>query len=366
MRKFYDAAVVFGGISNENEVSVITGVMVCNVLKKGGKSVLPVYIGRKGVMRAGEELADIEVYKKGADGAGEECAFKNGGAVFFNSRGKAKRTVGIGCGINCCHGGIYEGGALAGVFGVCNLPFASARLFESAAFMDKYYTKLVLQSLGVNLAEYVFARSGTEAADGAEKLGYPVIVKPVTLGSSVGIARADDFSQLAEALEVAFGLDTGVLLEKYLSPRREINCAAYFADGKVNISPLEEVASSGDVLSYDDKYSGGGKRIFPAELNAETAEEIKTTTEKVYASLNMRGIVRFDYILYGGKVYLSEINTVPGSLSQYLVSSGYGEFYKILEKVMLQARKDFNERGKKKVIETGILNNIRANTCKLK
>lgn len=362
MQKNYDVAVIFGGISSENEVSVITGTMVCNVLKKGGKSVLPVYIDHGGIIRADEELADVTIYSSGGYAGFPQCGFAGGGAVIFNKKGKPKYAVSIGCVINCCHGGAGEGGAVAGLCGILNIPFASAGLFESAAFMDKYYTKLVLQSLGVKVAKYAYSRDITGAIEGAKAVGYPVIVKPATLGSSIGIQKCGDEEELKSALETAFELDGGVLIEEYFSPKTEVNCAVYCSNGREITSQCEEVTSAGELLSYDDKYCGGGKRQFPAELEKEMEENVKNTTAKVYSALNMRGIVRFDYIIYGGQLVLSEINTVPGSLSQYLLSDSYNGFYGVLCSVIEQAKADFASKKGRRVISTGILNNIKPNT----
>lgn len=362
MRKSYDVAVIFGGISSENEVSVITGTMVCNVLKKGGKSVLPVYIDHSGKFYSGEELCDVSIYKNGGYEKYPQCGFSDGGVIIFNTRGKPKYTAPCGCVINCCHGGTGEGGAVAGLCNILNIPVASAGLFESAAFMDKYYTKIVLKSLGVNIAKYAYSRDITGAIEGAKALGYPVIVKPATLGSSIGIVKCDDEKELKEALITAFELDGGVLIEEYFSPIKEINCAVYCSNGVAITSQCEEVSSGGALLSYDDKYCGGGTRKFPAELEDSVAEGIKNETARVYSALNMRGIVRFDYIICGGQCYLSEINTVPGSLSQYLLSDSYKSFYGVLCSCIEQAKADYAERRKRRVISTGILNNIKPNT----
>ena len=364
-KKFYDAAVFFGGASSESEVSVITGTMVCNVLKKGGKSVLPVFIDKKGNLFAGEGLADVTAFKGDGYAKNPSCGLANHGVVIYGRVGAPKYFSAVGCVINCCHGGVCEGGAVAGACALFNLPFASAGLFESAVFMDKYYTKLMLQSLGVNTAKYAYSRDSRGAIAGARSIGYPVIVKPATLGSSIGIAKCADEGELESALETAFELDDGVLIEEYLSPLREINCAAYFSGGRTVLSPLEEAVTSGDLLSYDDKYCGGGKRIFPAELDKRTADKITATTERVYSVLNMRGLVRFDYIVSAGKVYLSEINTVPGSLSQYLVSKSYADFYEVLSGIMEQARADFFRAKSKTILSTGILNDIKP-SAKLK
>lgn len=362
MQKSYDAAVIFGGISSENEVSVITGTMVCNVLKKGGKTVMPVYIDHGGNFYAGEGLADVTVFKNAGYKKFPACGFCNGGVVLFNKGGKPKGTAACAVVVNCCHGGAGEGGAVAGLCEILNIPFASANLFESAAFMDKYYTKLVLKSLGVNTAKYAYSRDIAGAIAGAEGLGYPVIVKPATLGSSIGIQKCGNKEELEEALKLAFELDGGVLIEEYFSPIKEINCAVYCRNGAPITSECEEVSSDGALLSYDDKYCGGGKRKFPAELEKAVADDIKNTTAKVYSALNMRGIVRFDYIICGGQSYLSEINTVPGSLSQYLLSDSYKSFYGVLCDCIEQAKSDFAAKKKRRIISTGILNNIKPNT----
>ena len=187
MQKSYDVAVVFGGISNEHEVSVITGTMACNVLKKAGKSVLPIYITRSGEMLAGENLADITIYKDDNFKGARRACICFGGAVLFGKRGNPKGKTSIACAVNCCHGGAGEGGGISGLFAVNGIPFASAGLFESSAFMDKYLTKLVLKSLGVKVAKYAYLRDITGAIGIAEDFGYPVIVKPCKLGSSIGI-----------------------------------------------------------------------------------------------------------------------------------------------------------------------------------
>lgn len=355
-------AVIFGGVSNENEISVITGTMAANVLKNGGDQVVPLYLSQKGGLYTGEGLLDINNFKSG-DVEKTKATIMRGGVLELNKRGKVKRFIKVDVALNCCHGGMGEGGGVSGLFALCGIPLASAGMFESAAFMDKYFTKLVLQSLGVNVAPYVYFRSSKDALC-AEELGYPVIVKPAKLGSSIGIAKANERSELLSAVEAAFFYDDGVLVEKYFSDRREINCAAYLSDNKVITSECEEAFTKGDILSYDDKYAGGGKSQLPADLPKELSDKIKGITADVYSRLNMRGIVRFDYILCGDEVYLSEINTVPGSLSYYLLSNGFKDFYPVLQAVIVQALDDWQRAADKKVLCTGILNSLPSNAAK--
>ena len=263
-------AVVFGGISNENEISVITGTMAANVLKSGGETVVPLYISQKGEIYTGAGLADINNFKNGNFTVFPRAIVAKGGIYVLNKHGRPKKFVKIDVAVNCCHGGWGEGGGVCGLFALNGIPLASAGMFESAAFMDKYFTKLILNSLG--------------------------------LGSSIGIELAENGGELEEAVQAAFFYDDGVIAEKFLQDRREINCAAYYSGGKVITSECEEAFTKGDILSYDDKYAGGGSSVLPADIPAETAAEIKGITERVYTKLNMRGIVRFDFIISRGEL----------------------------------------------------------------
>ena len=350
-------AVIFGGISNENEISVITGTMAANVLKSGGDTVIPLYISQQGETYTGDGLCDIGSFKDGKFTAFPRAVVAKGGIYTLNKRGRPRKFVPVDVALNCCHGGVGEGGGVCGLFALNSIPLASAGMFESAAFMDKYFTKLVLNSLGVNTVSYAYMRRPTDI-QAAEDLGFPVIVKPAKLGSSIGVQCAENREELESAVESAFFYDDGVLVEKYIENRREINCAAYFSDGKVFTSECEEAFTGGEILSFDDKYSGGGKSVLPAVLPQSIADEIKNTTAYVYKKLNMRGIVRFDYILSGCEVFVSEINTVPGSLSYYLLSNGFKDFYPVLQAVIVQALEDFRLASEKKILTTGILNNI--------
>lgn len=358
-------AVIFGGISNENEISVITGTMAANVLKSGGDSVIPVYIAQNGAIYADESLADISAFKGGKYASVPRAIVANGGIYILNKRGKLKKFLKVDIALNCCHGGAGEGGAVSGLCALAGIPLASAGMFESAAFMDKYLTKLTLAALDVNTAKYAYIKAVDEIETCHDMPDFPLIVKPVNLGSSIGVEKAENADELKAAVESALIYDSAVIVEEYLENRREINCAAYFSDGKVITSECEEAVSGGDILSFEDKYAGGGKSVLPADIPADISGLIKQTTIKVYSKLNMRGIVRFDYILCGDKVYLSEINTVPGSLSYYLLSGGFKDFYKVLKAVIRQAHADFEKFKAKKLLTTGILENIPVNACKL-
>lgn len=357
--------VIFGGASNENEVSVITGTMAANVLKSAGYAVTPVYIAQNGGIYADERFLDVTFFKNKGYLNSPGAAVANGGVYVFKKSGKVKNFVKVDVALNCCHGGDCEGGAVCGLCALAGIPLASAQTFESAAFMDKYLTKLLLFSLGVKTAEYAYVTGVADLSLRDDLPPFPVIVKPVSLGSSIGVEKCENAEELLAACKTALCLDGAMIVERYIENRREINCAAYFYNGEVITSECEEALSCGELLSFEDKYQGGGKSVLPADIPRDTAEKIKNTVKLVYGKLNMRGIVRFDFILDDEEIILSEVNTVPGSLSYYLLSSGFKNFKTVLSAVIDQAERDFADKKSKTLIYTGILENISSNTCKL-
>jgi len=359
-------AVIFGGASNENEISVITGTMASNVLISGGDEVIPVYIAQNGVIYTGQCLSDISSFKHEGYKKCSRAIIANGGIYALNNKGKVKKFTKIDVVLNCCHGGAGEGGAVNGLCAFADLPLAGAGIFESSAFMDKYITKLVLSALKIKTVGYVYVKSLEELDRCPHMPDFPLIVKPVGLGSSIGVEKAENGEELKKAVEVALTYDSAVIIEKYITNRREINCAAYYSGGKVVTSECEESVGGGAVFTFEDKYGGGGMSVIPANITKDISASIRNLTAEVYSRLNMRGIVRFDFILSGEDIYLSEINTVPGSLSYYLLSTGFKNFYPVLSEVITQAQKDFQERKGKKLIMTGILENIPQNGGKLK
>lgn len=358
-------AVIFGGRSNENEVSVITGTMTANVLKNCGYGVITFYIAQDGKAYTGGGLTEIANFKSDGYKKFPRAFLASGGIYALNKRGLTKKFIPVDVAINCCHGGIEEGGGIAGLCAEAGIPFASAALFESAVFMDKYLTKLILRALDIKCVDFVRVDSLESVRTGGDMPGFPVIVKPVSLGSSIAIEKAVDKESLENAVETGLIYDSAVIIEKYIESRREINCAAYFYGGEVITSECEEAVTSGDILSYEDKYQGGAKSVLPADIPPHMSQLIKDTVRKVYKNLDMRGIVRFDFIISGEEVYLSEVNTVPGSLSYYLLSKGFKDFGNVLSRVIEQAEKDFKEKSSKKILKTGLIENVSLNTGKL-
>ena len=349
-------AVFFGGKSNEREISVITGMYCANLLKERYR-VLPVYLRPEGGLLLAEfGIDDFRRAQESGFRGWKEFVFTRGGIAPAK---RPKKTTPIDCALNCCHGGDGEGGVLSAVLRYFAIPSASPDTAVSAIFLDKVIAKDFLKGLGIPVLPS-FAVREEEFASGewrerAEALGYPVIVKPSKLGSSVGISVAKTEEELKSALELSFKLDGAALVEKYLAGKRDLNIAAYRAEGKIVLSPIEEVFSSSPILTFGEKYEGTGERRheLPARLPAETAERIAQMFTCLYARLNMRGVVRADFLLSeSGDVYFNELNTVPGTLATYL----FGESL-VKARALLTALVEEGMRGEreKETVESGIL-----------
>ncbi len=336
-------AVFFGGRSNEREISVITGMLAVNLLRHTQFSVLPVYLPPAGGMATGNFAGPAD-FRRGAKTRLIPLRLERGGLVLRH------RNIGVDVALNCCHGGMGEDGTLSALLRFYGIPLASPEAPMSAVFMNKIYSKAFARGLGVPTLESFFVREGEE---GAPK--YPVVVKPARLGSSIGISVARDEEEYRAALALAFRLDGAALVERYLAGKRDINCAAVRLGGETVLSPLEEVFSGGELLTFSEKYEGGAPResVLPADLTEGVAEEIRAYTRLLYETCEGRGVVRADFLVAGEEVYFNELNTVPGSLACHLFAKslkGKRDFLvSLLEETLHEAPMS------KEVLSSGIL-----------
>ena len=305
-------AVFFGGNSNEHEISVITGMLCCNLLRSAGYDVLPVYLTRQNAMFTGGMRA-VKEFRSPSD-RWKRLQFCEGGLCLE----KGKKRFPVDVALNCCHGGFGEDGTLSALLKWHRIASASPDVAVSAVFMDKTLTKAAARGMGLPVLDGYCVKEG----DGIENLpfSYPMIVKPAHLGSSIGIKIANDGGELKKALALAFTLDDTALIEPYAKEKRDLNCAACRIGGKIVLSPVEEVFSHEAILSFEEKYESGDEKRskIPAEIPAEIAKKVHLCTEKLYEGFRIRGVVRADFLLIGDEVYFNELNTVPGSLACYL------------------------------------------------
>ena len=346
-------AMMFGGKTVEHEVSVISGIQAFKAMDTDKYEVIPVYMTKENDMYTGPDIGKIESYRDIP-----ALLKRSQRVIMVNDGGRVRlapypakmfggqKPVSIDIAFPVVHGTNVEDGALQGYLKTVGIPFVGPDVTSSAISMDKFITKAVLKEAGVpvldarvyTMADYEYPE---KIADDIEKtFGYPVIIKPVNLGSSVGIGVAKSRDELIDAIDDAFRYAARVMAEHAISKLREINCSVLGDENEAEASECEEPLTSGEILSYEDKYvNGGGKkggakggsgskgagmanlsRKIPAELSPEKREEIRELAVKSFKALGCCGVSRIDFMIdeEEDKLYFNEINPIPGSLSFYL------------------------------------------------
>ncbi len=376
--------VFFGGRSVEHEVSIISAMQAIAALDRDKYDAVPVYITKEGHFYTGEGFSDVTAYrdipallKQGARvllaSDGEQAALVRHPARKFGENTLARLDVAL----PVVHGTNVEDGTLQGLLDSLGLPYAGPDVLSSALCMDKAAAKTLLKEEGIPVLPWLTVWTHTYAADEAgvlEKIeqtfSYPVIVKPVNLGSSVGISKASGRESLRDALALAFQFARRVLVEPAVVSLREINCAVLGDVETARPSVCEEPAGSDEILSYKDKYlsnSKGGKasggmsslrRKIPADLSPELAATVETLAVQTFQTLGCRGVARVDFLLdeATGGLFVNEINTIPGSLAFYLWEPAGVPFPKLLDELISLAFARARERrGLSFSFETNIL-----------
>lgn len=356
-------AVFFGGVSVEHDVSVITGVLTCNSLDKS-LNVVPVYVAKTGEWFTGKELFDPDNFTNLDYKKLTRVTFVFGSNKLYAVRGKKiKELCSVSSVINCMHGERGEDGSLSGVVKMCNVANASADVYPSALAMDKLLTKRAVKGIA-NVLPFVCVESVKEAEEKCLPFDFPVIVKPVLGGSSIGVKTAENKEELTRAVGFALRFGKRVMIEPCLNDFTEINCAAYKTAEGIKVSECEMPVRRTDFLTFADKYESG-KRIFPADIPKKLSNKIKRITENVYRTFAFTGVIRIDFFLKNGKIYLNEINSVPGSLAYYLFSETTKGFTDMLNELLEVARINFAEDNTiKKSYDSGILHGVGSKSAK--
>ncbi|MGY4691729.1 D-alanine--D-alanine ligase family protein [Salibacterium sp. K-3] len=368
--------VFFGGVSVEHEVSVISALQAVQAMDDSKYEAVPVYISKDRSFYTGEELLDIENYKD-LDNLLETAqkvmvTRSDDGSVVLQKdpvpRFGKKIAAEIDLAFPIIHGTFGEDGVLQGYFELLNLPYVGCDVLSSAGGMDKVVMKQILRDSGLPVLDYVWFYSSHWVEDSAEmikmigeKLGFPVIVKPANLGSSVGINKAENEQELEEAVEEAMEFSAKLLVETMVEDMKEVNCSVLGDYEEVEASEIEEVLKSEEILSYEDKYQcGSGKdgdaakgmestdRIIPAELEEDRSREVRELAKDTFQILGCSGVSRIDFLIDQARdrVYVNEINTIPGSLSFYLWEPAGKDYRTLTDQLIQLALKRKREREK--------------------
>lgn len=366
-------AVIFGGKSVEHEISVISALQACEYINREKYEVIPLYMTKTGEFYVGEQIGNIERYKDISLLLKESTR-----VLLLNENGKVNivrypmkkfgsNVLGsIDVAFPIVHGTNVEDGTLQGYLQTLGLPYVGCDVLASAVGMNKYVMKTVFKDNDIpvldcacyNLVDFEDVEKLMNRIEG--KFSYPVIVKPINLGSSVGISKASDRAALEEALNLAFTFAQKVLVEPAIQQLKEINCAVLGDELEAEASECEEPLNAEEILTYEDKYTGGGKskggskgmaslsRAIPANISGERREEIRQMAVKAFQCLGCNGVARIDFMIdeETDKVYLNEINTIPGSLAFYLWEPLGLKYTELLDRMIQLALKRFRENEK--------------------
>ena len=405
---------VFGGVSPEHEVSVISCLQAAHALDRGRYTPVPIYIAKDGAWYSGEPLLDVERYED-LDGLLEEAVpvmidtqsyrtlelvERRAGpsslqAAFSRPFSTSAQRFPIDVMFLGLHGGSGEDGGLQGLCETLNVPYTGSGIFGSALGMDKVQSKMLCRDQEIPVIDFEWFReadwAGSEEAqmDRCEaSLGYPVIVKPARGGSSIGIGRVENREELDAAVEEALRYDDKIVVERAVSELREINCSVQGDAGEAVASVLEEpiATDSDEVLTFQDKYMrdsdggcasgakgsgrrgskrGGGPggmagqdRIIPAELPDKRTQEIREMAVRIFRLFECGGVARLDFMIDEAtdELYFNEINTIPGSFSFYLWDPSGVPFDELTSRMIEGARERHRRReGRVRTYDVNLL-----------
>ncbi len=372
--------VIFGGESVEHEVSIISAIQAMNKMDGEKYDIIPIYITKNREWYTGEALRDIEVFQ---DITLLKRYCKNivlyerdGHFLLQNKKGIFRKIVAeIDMAFPIVHGTNVEDGVLQGYLQSIGIPFVGVDVYSAVVGQDKIYMKQIFEQEKIPVAPYVwfydteYQENATDIIDKIEKLKYPVIVKPCMLGSSVGISVAHNQEELIEALDSAVTYDSRIVVEKVIDNLMEVNISVLGNYENQQLSAIEEVTPKNDFLTYADKYIGGGKakgkippkykgaskgmasasRIIPAPLDEKLQKEVEKIAIDAFKALKSSGVVRMDFLVdkKANKVYINEVNNIPGSLSFYLWSPLGKDYSQLLDDMINIGIKDYKKRTAK-------------------
>ncbi len=389
--------VIFGGETVEHEVSIISAIQAMNKIDEEKYEIVPIYITKDREWYTGEMLRDIEVYqdfnliKKYSSNV--VLYYKNGSYVLQKKKGLFKSIVKeIDIAFPIVHGTNVEDGVLQGYLQTIGIPYVGPNVYAAVVGQDKAFMKDVWASANLPIKNYTwfydfdYRQDPDAIVKKISKLKYPVIVKPATTGSSVGISVCDKEEKIREAIDEAVQYDTKIVVEEVVEDLKEVNIAVMGNYEHQKVSEIEEVLSGNKFLTFTDKYIGNGKgkmkgkisgpvkgtskgmastnRKLPAELDDETRKEVERVATEAFKVLGSSGNSRIDFLIdrKDNKVYLNEINSIPGSLAFYLWDAKDINFTKVLDDMINIGIKDYKKRvSKTHSFESNILQGFASN-----
>jgi len=376
--------VIFGGESVEHEVSIISALQAISNIDTEKYDVVPIYISKDRYWYTGENLKSIDSFKN-IDNAIKNskevtlCKLNNE-FVLLSTKGMFNKVVDkIDVAFPIVHGQNTEDGTLAGYLETIGIPVVGPKVLGAALGQDKVVMKQIFAACNVPIVDYVwfydidYENDEEKYLKEIKKMGYPVVVKPANLGSSVGINFVANEKEIKDAITEAINYDSKIIVEKAIENLVEVNCSVVGNYEYQETSEIEQVLSGNEILTYEDKYIGNGKskgsskgmvnasRIIPAKINKKLYNEVKRISKEAFKALNLSGVTRIDFLIDSKNdlIYVNEPNTIPGSLAFYLWEPCGKKYSKLLDEIITIAIREYKNKNKKTCyFDTNILENF--------
>ncbi len=387
--------VIFGGESVEHEVSIISAIQAINKLDQGKYDIVPIYITKDREWYTGDMLNDIEIYEDLSlikkYGKNVVLYFNKGSYVLQNKKFPHNIITDIDIAFPIVHGTNVEDGVLQGYLQTIGIPYVGSDVYASVVGQDKAFMKDIFAQENLPMTKYIwfydcdYKNDSQSILEKIKKLKYPLIVKPSSTGSSVGIKVADNLEELNDAIDDAMQYDNKIIVEEVVANLKELNISVVGNYEHQKVSEIEEVISKSKFLTYDEKYIGGGKKLkggykipmknpskgmastnrkLPADISEKIRKEIEDIAIKAFRRLGSAGVCRIDFLVDDKtkKVYINEINSIPGSLSYYLWEAKGIKYSDLLDELISIGVKDYKKRiSKTHSFNTNILRGFSKN-----
>ncbi len=352
-------AIVFGGKSVEHDVSVVTAKQIHNICKQNKNCIL-IYVDKNnGLNLYTNSKFEFDDFK-GENKLFKPIVIKNGYIYIKRLWGYQKKCK-IDCAIMCMHGGDGENGKICSMLELLGVPVSAGDSVALGIAMNKWLTKMFFKANNIPFVDGFCVSKLVEIKEIDEKIkksfGYPVIVKATSGGSSIGIKTANDIEELQHALDVAYEFDSSAVIEQELKDFTEFNCAVLGDSGKIELSKIDEPIRKDEILSFSDKYLSGNakqkgsmknsRRKYP-QLPQWLENEIHSLSRQIFNQLGFFGVIRIDYMYTpkNKKLYVNEINAIPGSLANYLFSNNRVEQEIFIDKLIEISKQNYNKNQK--------------------
>lgn len=370
--------VIFGGNSVEHEISIISALQAIENIDKTKYQVVPIYLTKQqNKFYSSEDFFNINTFKNIDNmvvNYKPKKFIKRNNQVFLEDEHTKfftkNNSIEIDVFFPIVHGTNVEDGKLQGFLSMFEIPVVGPTTLSGAIGQDKAVAKDLLKAYDISQTDYIVLHED-EIEDVKSKvcnLQYPLIIKPNSLGSSIGIQIVEEESELVAKVKEAFSYDNYIVIENKLPNIRELNISVYKYNSKIEVSAIEEVYSQDLILSFEDKYMSGAKgdksqgmasttREIPAKISKELSNEIENLAKRTYNVLRCVGVIRVDIILVGEKLYINEVNNIPGSLSYYLWEPKDIDYKQLLSQLIESAIKDkYLRQNKTTSYKSNVLN----------